>query len=45
MLYKLDSGMPITIKITANVETNKYRQIEEYTDVNFLFHISSRSHE
>lgn len=45
ILYKLDNGMPITIKITSDVESNEYLQIEGYTNVNFLFHISSCSHE
>lgn len=45
ILYKLDNGKPITIKINANVESNEYLQIEGYSDVNFLFHISSCSHE
>lgn len=44
MLYKLDNGLPITIKITTDIETNENLQLEGYSNVNFLFHISSRSH-
>lgn len=44
-LYKLDNGLPITVKITTDVEPNEYLQIEGYTDVNFLIHISSCSQE
>lgn len=41
ILYKLDNGLPLTVKLTTDVETNEYLQIEGYQEVNFLFHISS----
>lgn len=45
LLYKLNAGLPLTICVTTNVEPNEFFQIEGYKDVNFLFHISSCSHD
>jgi hypothetical protein len=45
LLYKLDEGLPLTIMMTTDVKSNPYFQIDGYENVNFLFHISSCSHE
>jgi hypothetical protein len=43
LLYKLSVGLPLTVCVTTNVDPNEFFQIEGYTNVNFLFHISSCS--
>ena len=43
LLYKYKNGKPLTIYLTTNVLSNEYLQIEGYQNVNFLFHILSRT--
>jgi hypothetical protein len=44
LLYKLENGLPLTVLMKTDVLSNEFFQIEGYKDVNFLFHVSSCSH-
>lgn len=44
LIYKYNNGMPLTVMITTEIESNEFFQIDDYGPITFLFHISSRSH-
>ena len=44
LLYKLEKGLPLTVIIKTDIVSNDFFQIEGYEDIQFLFHISSCSH-
>lgn len=41
LIYKHNNGMPLTVIITTEIESNNFFQIDGYGPINFLFHIAS----
>lgn len=42
LIYKYNNGLPLTVIITTEIESNDYLQLDGYGPITFLFHIASR---